>query len=245
MVKDEADVIGPVVAHLLRNVDEVAVADNGSTDGTREILRDLPVLLSDDLEVGYWQSRKMTAMAVEARRRGHKWVIPCDADEVWYSPDGRRVADYLDGLTPDVSICKATLFNHLPSGLDPEGEEDPTKRIGWRQRQHGALPKVAVRPEDDLVIHPGNHGATARGMSVSGLTIRHFSWRSPEQYVRKIRNGAGAYAGTDLPESIGTHWRMFDNATDEELREWYLTHFWIENPDADSSLIYDPAPVWR
>ena len=42
-------------------------------------------------------------------------------------------------------------------------------------------------------------GITAVALSAlvaGGLVIRHFSWRSEEQYLRKIRNGQAAYAAT-------------------------------------------------
>ena len=80
-VKDEADIIGPVVEHMLTQVDHILVADNASTDGTREILRELPIEVIDDNEVGYWQEKKTTALAQYARKAGHSWVLPCDADE--------------------------------------------------------------------------------------------------------------------------------------------------------------------
>src|SRR5258706_10050034 len=94
LVKDESDVIADTVAHLLSQVDEVIVADNLSTDGTRDLLETMPVTVIDDREVGYYQSAKMTKLARLALSHGHEWVVPCDADEVWYSLFG-RLADVL------------------------------------------------------------------------------------------------------------------------------------------------------
>lgn len=127
-------------------------------------------------------------------------------------------------------------------------ERNPFRRIGWRQRQHGALGKVAARLLPGLEIHMGNHSAylPGSGMTVAGLSVRHFSWRSEEQYLSKIRNGAIAYAATDFPESTGAHWRMFglpDSPDfDERVRDHYRTWFGGLDPSSDDSLIYDPAP---
>lgn len=247
LVKDEADIIGYTIEHLAGQVDAIIVADNGSTDGTYEIANRQGVtrLLRDD-EIGYWQDRKTTALAQIARTDGHDWVLPCDADEFWYAPDGRSVSDFLDGTAPDVRVVTGSLFNHLPTALDDAEEEEsnPFRRIEWRQRSHGALGKVCCRLTPDLQIHMGNHSASfdGRGLTVSGLAVRHFSWRTEEQYVRKIRNGEAAYAATDMPESTGGHWRMFAGADDDAIRDHFRRWFHVDDPYADPSLILDPAP---
>ena len=248
LVKDEADIIGPVLEHLLTQVDYVIVSDNGSTDGTHEIIRRFAgsqLELRDDDEVGYWQSRKTTMMARDAHIARFSWVLPCDADEIWYA-NGRRLGDFLDGVPPDVQIVRAELYNHLPTTADDPEESNPIERIGWRQRERAPLPKVACRCRRDLTIEPGNHGAhygRSIVQSSDGLIIRHFSWRSPEQYLRKIRNGERAYAATTLPASVGAHWRGWADAPDEAILEHFHEWFLIDDPAADESLIYDPAPV--
>jgi Glycosyl transferase family 2 len=235
--------------HLLGQVDAIIVADNGSTDGTREHLYDTfgddeRVWVKDDDDPAYFQSRKTTALAQDALAAGHSWVVPCDADEIWYSPDGRTISDYIAGLAPDQHIVKVPLFNHIPTARD-SGMKNPVKRIGYRKRERGVLPKVACRLHSSLVIEAGNHGARYDGAALagSGLTIRHFSWRSPSQFLKKIRNGVEAYAQTDLPEGIGTHWRMWEGVSDEAIVDHFHRWFFSERPDEDDTLIYDPAPV--
>lgn len=280
LVRDEADIIEATLRHLLTQVDEILIFDNMSADGTREILDALEaetglVHAFDDPDVGYYQSQKTTALARLALERGHRWVVPNDADEVWYVPDGRTLSAFLDGVTRDVQIVRADLYNHMPSALDVPstaacprcgaeplaegfhrvpscplckgqgGEPNPVKRIGWRQREHGALPKVACRARPDLRIDMGNHSASTSGtgMVTGGLVIRHFSWRTEEQYLKKIRNGQQAYAATTGLEGYGEHWRMWENVDDDTIREHFRLWFYSENPHADTSLIFDPAPV--
>src|ERR1700688_33804 len=104
LVKDEADIIEFTLRHLKAQVDWIYAADNGSTDGTREILDALEngtaeawLTVLDDPVVAYYQAEKMTALAVRARMNGYQWVIPADADEFWYATDGRPIRDFLDG----------------------------------------------------------------------------------------------------------------------------------------------------
>lgn len=251
LVKDEADIVRFTLEHLLAQVDAILVQDNESHDGTFEILCEVRdenpdrVIALSDQEVAYYQDRKTTALAFEARLLGHQWVLPCDADEYWYAPDGRPIRDYLAGIAPDVQIVKGALFNHLPTSRDHDDEPNPFRRIRWRLREPAPLGKVCVRTDPDLQIEMGNHGAWLPGamLSVPGLVVRHYTWRTEDQYLRKIENGAIAYAATDKPENVGGHWRMFGNPPNPDaVREHFRKWFWSADPEANDSLIYDPAP---
>jgi hypothetical protein len=249
MVRDEEDILPHVLAHLALQVDRVYALDNRSVDGTRGVLRHWEqaglVVLLDDSEVGYWQSRKTTRLAERALADGHTWVVPVDADELWRAPDGRTLTDWLHGVPPDVQIVQAALFNHVPTGVDDTQDSNPLSRIGWRLAQPGALPKVAARLREGLTIHAGNHGADygprVKALTAPGLQVRHFSWRDPEQYLRKIRNGVEAYRATDLPDQIGAHWRMWDGQDDDAIRDYFWTWFFVMNPHDRDDLVYDPA----
>lgn len=247
-VKDEADIIRPVVEHMLTQVNWVLIADNGSTDGTRDILADLErdcddasVYVVDDPEVGYFQSRQMSALAARAATLGAAWVVPFDADEWWYSPFG-RIADVLEDQ-PAACVATAELYDHVATGEDPD-DPNPVTRIQWRRQEPAALPKVAARTRPAVTIHQGNHGAD-HGQRVDGLlVVRHFPYRSVEQFICKVRNGAAAYAATDLPEHQGQHWRdygrLLESGGPDALADVFRTWFWQPHPTKD--LIRDPAP---
>lgn len=246
-VKDEADIIEATVRRMAGEVDQLMIVDNASTDGTREILlelaEDLPLMVADDLDVGYLQSLKMTQLAHLAADRGASWVVPFDADERWYSPFG-RVADVLENQL-GVSIVSAELYDHVPTGHDPV-DEDPIERIGWRRREAAPLRKVAARPYAPVTIHQGNHDADHGSRAEGLLVVRHYPYRSAEQMVRKARNGAAAYAATDLPEHVGQHWRDYGRLVEahgeEALHGVFREHFWCADPTRARDLILDPAP---
>lgn len=249
MMRDEEDICHWTVKHMLTQVDKVIVIDNASIDSTGIILKDLGVEVLDDPDTAYYQSQKMTFLAHLAKSQGFDWVVPFDADEVWYYPFG-RIGDYLDSLQSQWLTVEADLYNHVTTGIDPGGP-NPLVRIGWRWRAAGALPKVACRLREDLTILQGNHGASYDGgptVAPGRLVIRHYPYRSAEQFCRKAKNGAEAYAKTTLDPDVGKHWRQYgeilaasgEEALGDVFREW----FHVENPATHSEvLMYDPAPV--
>lgn len=239
MVKDERDIIRSTVARMMCQVDRVIVADNGSTDGTREILDRFDIDVIDDPEPGYYQSVKMSNLARMAMEDGADFLVPFDADEVWITANcNRRIADVFAELPPEAMIADAAVLDHVAIIGDPCMSE-------WRRPEVLPLRKVACRAAEGLTIEQGNHGARYEGirhpLRVSGLLeVRHFPYRSPEQMIRKARNGAAAYAATDLPESVGAHWRGYGNLTDEQITATFNRYFATSDPKADG-LVHDPV----
>ncbi len=92
IVRNEADIVRVnVLHHLALGVDRFLIVDNGSEDGTDQILHDLSLSgrVSFTRYSGPWRQAEITTqLALEAFRRGADWVIPIDADEFWYAPGG-------------------------------------------------------------------------------------------------------------------------------------------------------------
>lgn len=256
MAKDEADIIGATIAHMLGQVDAVILADNISSDGTADIARqaaadiggDQRLFVLPDPDPRYRQSEKMTGLALRAHQHYEaEWIVPFDADEIWYSPFG-RVADQLNSLAPKWDAAGAVMWDHVPTALDDPDDPNPVTRIRWHRSTPGSLPKVAVRWATNLVIEQGNHSARygPRHLRPADLLqIRHFPYRSPDHMVRKVRNGAAAYnADPTIPEEMGIHWRQYgqhlETGGEATVHEIFHTWFYSADPEA-AGLILDPA----
>lgn len=244
MVRDEADIIGHTIEHLLAHgVDRLIVADNLSEDDTRLILEKFPqVTVVVDDEPGYDQMTKMTRLARMAHDEGADWVLPFDADELFYPSEG-TLAEFFAAQTAD--IIETTVWDHICTDDDPYST-NPFARMTTRRVNPQRMPKVAFRSHPDAELHMGNHDVNRPGIRTGGLYARHFGYRSFEHMQHKVRVGRAAYEASDLHERYGTHWRELGAMTDEQLFErWRMfcagTDPFSLEPHATT---VDPAP-WR
>jgi hypothetical protein len=239
MVRDEQDVIGYTLLHLLaEGVDHIIVSDNLSTDHTLDIMSGLaddgaPITILTDLEPGYYQDRKMSGLSDLATEMGADWVLPFDADEIWYAETG-TISDTLNAC--DADIVGAQGWDHIATHGDP-ANPNPFRSITRRRTTPQTLPKVAYRAFMGAHLHMGNHDVDRPGTRIDGLlTLRHFQYRSLAQMTTKVRNGREAYEASDLHWNYGTHWRTLGALPDDALAAHWA------DLCLEPGLVDDPAP---
>ena len=245
VVRNEEDIIGFTIEHLLaEGIDHVMIADNLSDDGTLEVLKDMalrfPVTVLEDRLDAHYQGTKMTLLARWASAHGARWIIPFDADELWYSSSG-RLRDVLDQASARVAI--AQMWGHVPVGTDDEQEQNPYRRIRMRAATRLDATKVAFRSHPWARVFDGNHSVRVPGARACLLEIRHFPYRDNAQMLKKLKLGGKALEATDLQRGTGYQWRRLSALDDEQILEQVrsgstgLTH-----PDPNDRLLDDLAP---
>jgi glycosyltransferase involved in cell wall biosynthesis len=227
MVKDEIDIIGYNIEYLqTQNIDHIFVANNLSTDGTKEKLLELSdkyknMTVFDDNEFAYYQPDKMNEWISRCYKLGADIIVPIDADEIWYSKvGGKTLGQVLKESDGDIFLADSIDFIPTKNDLD---DENPIKSMCYRKQNSNSFAAVAFRKYPGSYLEIGNHDVlNHRGKRVSGLIgIRHYQYRSFDQFYKKVLNGKKVYDNTTYPNYMGSHWRTLGSQSEQELKQWW------------------------
>lgn len=238
IVRNERDIIREnLLHHRHLGVDAAAVIDNGSRDGTWEILQDLSrqidlVLIREEgitMHDPIWREK---LLGVARGALEGDWIVPVDADEFWMPP----TADLRSLLDTAVGVLVARRYNVLPgSGLDQEDVGDfrrsallvrrPFPHRTWKQIALGAEdstphypilmgqigPKVLCRLEGlqnlEYGYHDAQHADGSRELSDS-CHLLHFPVRSFEQFRAKVRSHSRSHHLPWYTEQPRVSWHL-------------------------------------
>jgi hypothetical protein len=259
-VLDEADIIEAFVRHTAAFVSHQIILDNGSCDGTVEILKHLRdeglhlTLLQNHCRQFNEKKLNTVLYHLAVQLGAPDWVLFLDADE--FIDDGEAVrgggglAALLERQPAEV-LCVHVLLSHYQASIwDNLNEPIIPVRLSWRQERR-AVEKAMVRGNlaaRNVDILPGNHGAEVDGQPCPyriepAVTLAHYAERSPFQAIVKfIRGWSKVLAAGESEVRIGTsnHYREpFQKLRDrpqDMLRSPWLHRF----SQPTDGLIHDP-----
>jgi glycosyltransferase involved in cell wall biosynthesis len=266
MVRNEADIVTPVLDHhLAHGVDHIIVTDNGSTDGTAEILAGYEqrglIDLRYDASHRKQQSPVVTAMARDAHERyGADWVINVDADEFFVPLDRRRtLAEVFAELSPEIVSFTAPVTNLIGpparrgTGLQRLVYRDhrPVSELEQRGLLSQPIPNAVHIGHPEVVVGQGNHLVSLPSQGAPpeelGIEVLHLPWRSWEQFRSKVDMAGRGYESNPgiIPGPDHHGMRDWARLQNETLLYYYLVRHPLPE-ELDAALVYgwaEPEPV--
>ena len=177
-VKNEIDIIEAFVRHTLALVDQLVVLDNGSRDGTCDVLRalekeGLPLEVVEDPSPGKYLSQRMTRLMRSGRSAATvpTGCLRLDGDEFLAIPQGAALLPAEVGDNQPVSLRWRT---YVPDDGDDLLEPNPVLRIRrrrvanvWESAKVMVPRSLASLP--DVALTQGSHRASSL---VAGIASR-------------------------------------------------------------------------
>jgi hypothetical protein len=272
VVRNEVDVVGVSISHhLAHGIDRILVIDNGSTDGTVELLQDLRKSGRVEWESDpgpFFSGQMYTRLAQQALAAGADWIAPIGADEFWYAESG-DLKTVLSQSHKDVVEAPVVQFiqrrNQLeasPAGLltmtrriqNPVG---PPRRFGpllvsgalaYVELEHTT--RVMFRASADATLTAGAHKLTSGSENAeltTSIRLLHASLRSRAGLTRKTEKGLRIkQAGYELDDSV--HLRRWSEISGDKAIdvEWSANSYREEDGTLDVAgariqTIFDPT----
>jgi hypothetical protein len=264
MVRDEVDIIAAMVEHhLAEGADLIIATDNGSVDGTTEVLQqyaDLGVLeLHHDPVFRKQQHAVVTGMARRAAtEHDADWVINADADEFFVACDPHlTLRSALEAIPTSLNAFTVPVTNLVgPPAMRGSGID----RLLWRDlRTPEQLQVIGIyaQPTADAIhrgdpaieVSQGNHfvslKSTGQPDPAFAIEVLHLPWRSWLQYERRVVNTGRSYEANPTLRPSKNHHGMADYRRHLAGRLRYA--FLVRLPsakdlgatDPDGSFVYD------
>ena len=211
MVRNEADVVrANVLHHHRQGIRQLLIVDDGSTDGTPELLEELEreglvrwFHHSGIFLQAAWTNRLMQ----QARLDGADWVVPLDADEFWIAPGSRidavlaitgedalqvkavNLVQRRSQLTPDVRGLTTMLYRPTAHFTSIHHTQAMMAQNTLSHVEVMGVPKWIHRPHPQRRLDTGSHtltGPVATRRVTADIICMHAALRSRDALARKM-----------------------------------------------------------
>jgi glycosyltransferase involved in cell wall biosynthesis len=212
-VKDGMEFIHRWLENIAPLVDEIVLVDNGSTDGTLEVIKNHPKVVSIDQTEGYHEGRDKAILYNRARERNADWLLTLDVDEIF---EKRMTRERIERMMSSKIFKKYTfrrlhLFkdeNHFKAGLHNLFHNSVPDRMMWKDQPSGHFPP--------LKLHIGTPRGI-KGLSYwTNIRIKHYSPLYQTKHLEKTKY----YSEMDPGRA-----KMYEKHHKEMVKTWPFYEF--------------------
>lgn len=247
-VRNEVDVVAEVLRSATGWCEQIFVLDNGSDDGTWELVNSLAV---EDARIVAWKQDPSTYRRTfradtfqqfrHLARRGDWWCI-VDADEM-YIDDPRS---FVAGIDERYNTVFSTAFHFYMTDLDlVEYEASParwlekpvTERLRYYRSAYSAL--RLARHDPGMIWKDTVFPDRTQIVAPQRIRLKHFQYRSPEQIATRLAVRAAAPQST-FPHERNLRTSLFTEAgkwSDEPWRERIVAAATLDRDDGNGDYV--------
>ena len=216
VVKNEADIIQYTLTQAAQWATNIFVLDNGSTDGTWEIVQHLG---KDEKKIVPWKQcyepfykgirRELYNQFKDIAKPGDWWCHRLDADEIYESYPGeflKKVPKYYDYVAKKSIDYVLTHEDLSAINFESNSFEEVISRIrhvlpyAWIEKRFFRHKSNAVWKEDDEVIQ------LAGMVCPKTIPVRHYQYRSPQQIQRRLDTRMASKYDGSVPKDGKKRW---------------------------------------
>jgi len=181
-----------IIEKCLKNAKEQGlssiVIDNGCTDGTIGIVKDMGVPVFECITERYHVYNLIKWAISKARKIGCDWYVLKDADELFETYDGRKIIDVVNEADRAGYNCmRFDMYEFWPTVIDDMSIKDFTKRIQYYSYYGCNYLKMIKNSKEICTKDPQTPKGTQKE-SPTRLLFRHYKFIDLEQGKRKARN---------------------------------------------------------
>lgn len=216
-VKDGILFVEKWLENMTGLVDEIVVVDNGSTDGTYEILKEHPKVVAIEQTQGFHEGRDKILAYQLARERKPDWILWLDIDEIF---EDRLTRDRLEKMMKSRVFTRYFFrrfhfhkdYHHFEASPDKLWGICRPDRVLWKEHRKGYF--------RNLKIHNGLICGIPGLFKVSNIRIKHIGNVDKNYLNRKT----DIYLSVD-PDRADMYIKHREQKV--KTRHWYEYH---ENP---------------